>query len=103
MNKEIFKNNLFFNLLINFKIIPTYFLYHIFKNSYRICNFKICQKAYDEINNRSISENYRKKIFYTEIVIYETNKLFDKEFIKINKNKSDKWKNFEVTGKLSNK
>tara|TARA_B100001175_G_C19512788_1_gene645046 strand:+ start:2169 stop:3725 length:1557 start_codon:yes stop_codon:yes gene_type:complete len=87
MNKEIFKKNLFFNLLFNFKIIPTNFLYHIFKNSFRSCNYKISQKAYDEINNRYISEKYKKKIFYTEIVIYETNKLFKKEFLKINKNK----------------
>lgn len=89
MNKEIFKKNLFFNLLVNFKIIPTNILYHIFKNTFRSCNYKISQKAYDEINNRYISEKYKKKIFYTEIVIYETNKLFKKEFIKISKNKSD--------------
>jgi len=104
------RSNRFVSYLSLFSfIIPSYFLYHLLKNSLRFGNFYLAKKLYFSISKRSINNRLSIRLFYVEILFYELCLFFEKKkiFFKIRSDQLfSKEKNKEILdfiGNINNK
>ena len=72
--KEFLKSNFFIKFIYLSNFLPKKYIYQIFKNSYRLSNYSVCQKAYNILSKKKKSDiELENKIFITILVIFEEN------------------------------
>ena len=96
MVKEFLKSDFFLNYISYFlNFLPFKFLYQVFKESYRICNYSVSQKAYNHLKSRTnLNDKQIKKLFISLLVIYEENLNQKKNLIQISSNHLTEIKKF---------